>query len=289
MIRKSVDAVDFFFRRSFDTSNSLSRNFGKVRSVLIAKNGNQRIVCNSIPKAGTHLLERVFLECTNLEHSGYFFSAVQRGKVERSYVDYKSTLGRIKSGYFSGAHMPYTEDNARVLESNGIKQVLLIRDPKDILISRYHHTLSRPTNRAHAKIKACRTRLDAFKLLINGISVTGKDGGVLPPVPAFVDDYRSYLDWSNGDVHIVKFEDLVGQQGGGSGESQLEAVKSLLMYCEVDFLLNDEIDLSTLLFDRNSKTFRRGKIFGWKDVLESNELAYINEAFFGLGAEYGYS
>ena len=91
-------------------------------------------------------------------------------------------------------------------------------------------------------------------------------------------------------VHCtVLFEDLVGEKGGGSKESQLEVIKAIVKHLDIS-LTEKEIQENVIdkLFG-GTGTFREGKIGAWKNYFtpEHKKLfkLYGGEMLIKLGYE----
>ena len=119
------------------------------------------------------------------------------------------------------------------------------------------------------------------------------DGGYLSNgiyVESFASILRSIIGWmSTPGVMVVRFEDLIGDEGGGEKSTQHQTIRNI-----VDFLgvLNVDTDyVSSSLFG-NSKTFRSGQIAGWCQEFSPDLKAVVNDRIghllpiLGYGKEY---
>jgi len=83
----------------------------------------------------------------------------------------------------------------------------------------------------------------------------------------------------------LRFEDLVGEEGGGSRERQEEAVERWAKFLAVD------IPAETLcqgLFG-NTKTFEKGRVDSWRDVFKEHHLREFEREFGDVLVDYGYA
>lgn len=135
--------------------------------------------------------------------------------------------------------------------------MLIIWDPRELLVSFLHfvrkprHFLSRDFQRMSDEEKV-RTAINGGSAPISGIQVIG----IFPAV-------LSILKWNQSvGTPLIRFEDLVGEQGGSSYEAQTLTVKRICDYLEVSSDKNSIAELCGSVFDTNSPTFRSGKIGG---------------------------
>jgi len=87
------------------------------------------VLSNSLPKAGTHLLEGILEELPGLRNAG------RRTLVEHRELDPR----RMRTGAFYNAHLPWTAARQEQLRASGVIVLFLIRDPRDMAVSRMHY------------------------------------------------------------------------------------------------------------------------------------------------------
>jgi len=71
---------------------------------------------------------------------------------------------------------------------------------------------------------------------------------------------------------FLRFEDLVGPNGGGSDELQQQAIKSIENH--LGYTLGSE--QCKEIYSTTARTFRKGSIDGWKESLDETALARLN-------------
>lgn len=94
----------------------------------------QRVLANARPKAGTYLLKRVLSLLPGIYEIPIFINYFDKVNWEKKEEILKN-LGR---GRFVMAHIPYSQEFANFLASLDFKTFLIIRDPRDILVSLWH-------------------------------------------------------------------------------------------------------------------------------------------------------
>ncbi|MCO5998438.1 sulfotransferase domain-containing protein [Actinoallomurus rhizosphaericola] len=149
-----------------------------------------------------------------------------------------------------------------------------IRDPRDILLSMVeflgavdrYNVIRFPETQMFAPIFR---RLSVHQ----GIDYALSD----PRVP-----FGSYLEqsvtlYNHPKVLSVRFEDLVGPEGGGSAERQLAAVSSVISFLDLECESIEQV--TSRIFNRRSFTFNKGRIGRWREVFTSSQVETFNKRF----------
>lgn len=236
-----------------------------------------RLVCICIPKAGTHLLERAL--CL---HPAFFRRLARTVNILRlsRWGGWMGLVHRLRPGRVILAHLDYDQRARDLLRSRGVKTAFLIRDPRDVVFSAVFYALKNrrlPTHRRIASLPDLKSRL---QFRIKGDPPDGQDG-----IRHVLNRYAGWL--TNSDV-VVRFEDLVGPEGGGRRSDQREALSRLFRRLEVPLSRGRVDRIAEKLFFRSSPTFRRGRIGGWREAFDG-ELRELFEAEAGREARwFGY-
>jgi len=106
------------------------------------------------------------------------------------------------------------------------------------------------------------------------------------PAFPFRDAYRQNR-WMLYHPNVLKlrFEDLVGEEGGGSRESQREAVERWAAFLAVDVPAEQLCDG---LFG-DTKTFNKGTVDAWREAFKEHHLRAFEREFGDVLADYGYA
>jgi len=231
--------------------------------------------------ADRHLVRRIY---------GYFnedkTSMIQIGATSPVPVPLKLVANwfkKVPAGNYIAGHIPWSEDLDKILSGLGYKHILIIRDPRDVLVSFLHYVI-KPEHELSKDFKEL-SRDEQLEFAIRGGYAKTRGTQVLGIGQAF----RSIINWKqSGNCLFVRFEDLVGEKGGGSKKKQSEAIKKICDYLEVS---SDEKSISSLcesLFNPNSPTFRKGQIGAWKKELTGDWIKTFNKTNADLLREFEY-
>ncbi len=172
----------------------------------------------------------------------------------------RQRLVRCRGKCVSG-HAAYSKRLLEILFKHRCKIIQIIRDPRDVAVSFAHWIQTRPDYYAYPAFAGL-SLSERMLALINGRQCARLR---LRPLAEVLD--RS-LGWiSQKDVLVLRFEDLVGEKGGGSPKAQKKAVSlaAEFLYGQGSAALRG-LDLERV---RNSlfggaKTFRQGTIGAWR-------------------------
>lgn len=282
-----------------------------------------RVLINSLPKSGTHLLTKA------IEIFGYKEYATHRSYPKRildyfgwgtpRFLNYKEAkkslkktgqeeqigvgvltpyrvnlptlrywLERIPEGQYIQGHLPYTSVLHPLIENLNYRHLVIIRDPRAVIASLLPFVLAaRPTGMGDHFLA------EDFKLMspsqrLNFIL----EGGYAPQakvhIKSFAEVYNSLLAWrEQPGCLLIHFEDLVGPQGGGNIERQIAVIKNISSHLDLPW--DEKNKLTKDIYDSASRTFRMGKIDGWKNSLSHGEIHRLIQYCEPLCDEWGYN
>src|SRR5215210_7766410 len=192
-----------------------------------------RIVANSIPKSGTHLLDRLLVllgfGLVDLGGTGPHLVGggrspgpqVVEGAGEKVTVGVVSPqlisrrwlarrLSKVPDGCFVNAHCIYTPELADLVRKQGMRTVYILRDLRDVAVSQMHYIKQLENHFAHQGYMALPSDHERLLVSIRGGELGGRK------LQSLDERYRQFLRWEReGGAAVVKFEDLVGTKGGG--------------------------------------------------------------------------
>lgn len=234
---------------------------GLAPSQIAGRTHGPVIVLNSLPKAGTHLIRRMVEAVPYMRPS---YPTIFSGRSEQI----PSAVRRIRAlsrGQYVSAHMPYDLAIQAALSQRQARHVLLIRDPRDVVISfmKYATGMDR-THWLHTYLQGLSDDESRLAACIRGVY---PDEPVHPlHQPDVATDFKRYARWSGEEgVLTLRFEDLIGERGGGDRQRQIEGVGRLMDFIGYPLEPHRLEGIADNSFGKGS-TFNRGKTGSWKSV-----------------------
>ncbi|MFZ2487405.1 MAG: sulfotransferase domain-containing protein [Anaerolineae bacterium] len=277
---------------------------------------SQRLLINSMPKSGTHLLTQV-VDLLGFQDQGAHASfwgrtkdrlglgapvvlahlRVKRNKQRllRSLVTRQSApltvpvdvtmpvdvpvgllqawLAGIRPGAYLSGHVPWHVKTADIVRANALKQIVIVRDPRDVLVS-FVHFVRRPQ---HVLSKDFTPLTPDEQLLL---ALQGGQGSAGTHIVGMMQGFAAILNWTQEtDVLFVRFEDLIGTQGAGSEQAQRVTVQKIAEYLGLALTDQATDTVCQRAFDTKSATFRRGQIGSWQDELTPQQIQSVQDGF----------
>lgn len=267
------------------------------------------VMVNSLPKSGTHLLAKAVELCGCREHFEVE-SALDPAVDPPGSFDFGRVTGRLRAqsdapappgpeaipigtqtpihvsrarmrywleaippGRYIMAHIARSEALSSLLAELGMVHLFIIRDPRAVLDSLLEFVLNTGEYGEHFLARDFREMAfsDRVGLLLEGGYAPVRGVRVRP----FRDIYRQMLDWQ-GDPRclVVRFEALIGPDGGGDAELQRRTMRRIAEHVgvEPDAALTAA---SRAVYDPGARTFRRGRIDGWADSMPADDVARL--------------
>jgi hypothetical protein len=110
-----------------------------------------------------------------------------------------------------------------------------------------------------------------------------------PPSFGIGSHYRSYLGWARQGVGlVVKFEELIGEKGGGDDQIQKETVSRIAEYLGLKLSDQELAAVCAGLFWTKAETFRKGQIGSWREHFTPEHRAAFERVFGNLMEDFGY-
>ncbi|MCH9632707.1 MAG: hypothetical protein S4CHLAM6_10450 [Chlamydiae bacterium] len=211
----------------------------------------------SLAKSGTHLISKSIEKFT--------------GK-SRGYTPNYKYLNKLPDKNFAGTHFCHPKVVNKLLASPHIEKILLnIRDPRDVLVSAAYYY-----NEFKYMDFSCPEDIrDLFSFRARKIKVREKIRFFLKQaligkhMPTMVYGTRAAtkfirkLEPHSDKFLVIKFEDLVGEKGGGSQATQQKTLEKISHFLGKNY---DEKQLKSISKDLfgNAETFRSGTTGSWK-------------------------
>jgi len=240
-----------------------------------------KIFVNSLPKSGTYLLASVLelmpdiymhnlklnrrLRNHPLNYLLFFNRTTVLAGVDQpckiKLQTLESKIRRIKKNSFSIGHIPYDPLVVDLLESYHIKTLFMIRDPRDIVVSKMYFNVKMKKHFLHKHYMSLGSDKARLKAAILGVK---KPNGE-PLALGIAEKLRSVLSWLQTDyVESVRFEDLIGYHGGGNRERQIQSILSVAAHIGKSLTEDEAAVIGKTMFGQG-RTFRSGLIGDWQN------------------------
>lgn len=167
----------------------LKYNFVYLRHQMLAgqQHKQARVLVNGSPKTGTTWMLKMIASLPGYQIVGNFDGDIQR---------YRS----VQPGDVVHGHDWYTPELDQLLHDQGIRVILMMRDPRDQLISRMFHVKRSPKHAWHERIQSA--SLDEALMMC----IEGRDG--LPGTSTMISLTQSWLH-NDANVLCMKYETLL--------------------------------------------------------------------------------
>ncbi len=238
-----------------------------------------RVILLSPPKSGTHLLSDCLSLMPRMMFSGrrlalpeFYTHSKPRSvqsdpsKVARTFDKsrLRRFLGGCPQGMFVTAHArfhPILRDLMRELQ---FKQILLLRDPRDVVVSNMFYTKREPGVQHH-KYYAEALRSDEERIMAT-IRGFGQDTLTDHPRASIREMFEGYTPWlDDPSTLVVRFEDLVGPRGGGVSERQLDEIRRIGDFVERPLSGEQAQQIARKMYSKRSLTYRKGIVGDWRN------------------------
>jgi sulfotransferase 6B1 len=184
-----------------------------------------------------------------------------------------NALTSIKENEFLSGHIYYSKEWETMLNNLMMKQVFLIRDLRDIIVSYNHY--AEKTNSALFQYFAKNnfSQKERLMTIINGLIVDEiQHSGIN-------DWFNSFIGWMRAEnVFLVRFEDLIISE-----KKQTETLTKLIHFLYEDHPLPLPLNKMITGIKKNinpsqSGTFRKGKIGNWREEFDQEIKQAFKEA-----------
>ena len=262
----------------------------------------QPVLVNSLPKSGTNLLTSIlelfpslrFQQLTlnrNLRwHPLNLLPSADRclvGVDQPVWVTGRTLRHVLKkagpSTYCSG-HLPHSPVLESALLDLTIKTAVVLRDPRDVVVSQIFHVMQRKSHFLHSHFSSLPSDRERLMVAIAGIQdhrgrqiATGIREKLLMMSPWF----------STSEAQIFFFEELVGEAGGGSREAQEAAILRLAELVGIALTTRKVREIGASAFGTGS-TFRSGRTGGWRQHFDDEIKTLFKEEAGSLLIDLGY-
>lgn len=236
-----------------------------------------RVLLNSIPKAGTHLLESALEQYPLLRNLGHRTASCW-DQVSPRTLRLVRTIGR---GGFLNGHLTARPELLELIELRDIKVLFVVRDPRDIAVSHFKYVSDIDlTHPAHGYFQSLPD--DSARLLA---SIEGVPG-LKASIGEMLERFSGWLD--NSNTLVCRFEDLIGTGGGGSRERQLKVLQEVADFLGIVSTPGQLERIADRTFSTRSSTFRQGRSGGWRNHFTTRHIEVFKRVAGDELVRYGY-
>lgn len=263
----------------------------------------KRVLINSLPKAGTNLLSRAF-ELAGFEYGALgVSSALVMGNwqlprqfarrsfleldpiiigldvqmpVRRAWLDRR--LEKVPIDAYITGHANWTMGLENLLTKHDFETILMIRDPRDVLLSYGHYVATTESHFLHKTYSRSDISVRT-KLTLGGGRIDALD---IAPFTMILDRIDRWIERPR--VAVIRFEDIVGTAGGGCAARQRNVFDTLSRLTGRYF---DTEQIVSKLYGR-SHTFRKGRIGSAAEELDGETLTLVDYVLEPIRRKWGY-
>jgi hypothetical protein len=256
---------------------------------MLPAGAGPRVLANSMPKSGTHLLASLLDGLGDLRFAGHLvtFDCGDRQHPERPLDDLTRRLSALRSGRYLGGHLIADDVVQDRVASSGVKLLTILRDPRAVIVSGANYVLE--ATQLRDRDEALEIFPDKDAILRAMVAGHGEPGEKFH-FPEIGERYAAYAAWWDSPVGLtVRFEDLIGGRGGGSDDEQVDRVATILQFLGYAADPDTSRRLAARLFSEKAITFRTGRVDSWREELPPDLAAEVEERCASWMARLGYA
>ncbi|MEM8828696.1 MAG: sulfotransferase domain-containing protein [Cyanobacteria bacterium P01_G01_bin.19] len=247
----------------------------KLVSRLSKQQSKSLILCNSFPKSGTHLLYQILYSIPGLQKWDDIVSIQALCGIMNTPAHLRWKIGSAPDCSIVRSHLMHCPEVLSVLQEFDCKVFFIYRDLRDVAVSHARWITKEERIFLHNIYAQYSSFDEQLMSSIKGVPL-GSPLGSNVSQPDIGSDFARWQGWiGDRNTIAVKFEDLVGERGGGSEAKRLELVGKILDRLEVN-LTPTQIEAqfrSCALNPEESHTFKKGgkgSIGGWKNAFNDS-------------------
>jgi hypothetical protein len=244
---------------------------------LRPKRGAPRIFCVSVPKSGTHLLERAL--CWHPRLYRKLLPTINSDNIHK-WGSLDDLFASLHPGQVLITHLHYQEEYYQAIRKSGAASIFVIRDPRDLVVSKAFGIAKRKNHPSYRAINALVDLKDRMRFVIDGDEASG--------LMSIKEQLTKFSGWFDKTDCTIRFEDTIGHMGGGEQKTQLDTLRTI--YQTIGLAMPDEwlTGLSENIFSSASPTFRKGTVSQWKKHFDEDTKEHFKRSAGDVLIRYGY-
>lgn len=259
-----ADQISVLLKKLISTNDiTFDKHYTQERPIIII----------SIPKAGNHLLGEAISLMTGRK---LFWPGDVHGK------ELDEAIAHMDDNHFMFVHVAHRAVDVEIIKKHNPILFFMYRDPRDLAVStalfRQHWIFwdGKPRNDFALLLTECITTF---------VAPWYADATKLQGMAGLYDALMPWVTYPG--VLAVKFEDIIGAQGGGSASTQRTTIKRVAEHLGISYTDN-LIDYVVDHIFGNGLTFRNGHIGSWKDNFSKQDIALFKESMGQWLIDWGY-
>jgi hypothetical protein len=278
-----LHARDLAFRLRYTKRNLLSG--GKRLRPLI--------LCNSYPKSGTHLLYQILYSLPETTKWNDIVSVQALCGIMNTASHVRWKIGSAPDGSIVRSHLMHSAEIRDIFQAEGCKSLFIYRDLRDVAVSHARWVLKEPQIFLHDIYRQLPSFDEQLMSTIQGVPVGSPFGSNLSQ-PNIGQDFSRWAGWiSDPDTLAIRFEDLVGERGGGDEQKRLYIVEKILDHLDIQLssaAVAQQFS-SAAMNPSESHTFvkgGKGNIGGWREFFKPQHKTAFKKVAGETLIELGY-
>lgn len=267
--------------------------YSKQKLIRPGRRRKPLMLCNSYPKSGTHLLYQILYSLPDTIKWNDIVSVQALCGIMNTASHIRWKIGSAPDGSIVRSHLMCTDEIKSILANESCKQFFIYRDLRDVAVSHARWVLKEPRIFLHDIYKQLPSFDDQLMSTIQGIPLGSPFGSNLSQ-PNIGQDFYRWIGWiDDPNTMAIRFEDLVGERGGGDEEKRLHIISQILDYLEVN-LPTSEVKsrfASTVMNPSESHTFLKGgkgQIGNWETYFNEKHKKEFKKVAGSLMIKLGY-
>lgn len=259
------------WKRNVITKRLRRHGFDLLRPILRRTGRGGKILANSFPKSGTHLLTQALNPLRTIDYGNFLASTPSFSMRENSNKIMQKKITNLIPGELVPGHLFHSPEIEDELNSSNVIHLFIYRDPRDVVISESHYLAHMNRwHKLHPTFKNLLRDSERFNLSIRGIK---SNEMYYPNIGERMARYSPWLKSNN--VFQIKFEDIIGNK---RKLVLTEMYKFLKERIEIDISIEEIVNQSlTSIKPESSHTFRSGKTQNWKKEFSEQNCKLFSE------------
>lgn len=265
-----------------------------LKEKIFNKNTKKTLtICNSYPKSGTHLLYQILYSLPGLIQWDDIVSVQALCGIINTSSHIRWKIGSAPNNSIIRSHLMHCEEINNIIQEFNCKVIFIYRDLRDVAVSHARWVTKEPRIFLHQYYMSLDSFDKQLMCSIKGVPL-GTPFGSNVSQPDIGQDFSRWQGWiDEPTVLAVKFEDLVGERGGGCEATRIQTIEKIVNYLQVDLSLTEIKNTLTseIMNPQESHTFRKGgkgELGGWRKVFQSEHKQAFKQVAGELLIQLGY-